>query len=302
VTGHDDQEQAGESLAEANKDLGEQQFFAGVRAAAEEHRRIGRHAELAQEPRHVEHMVLLQFGGVELQIADHVDGLRIAAKPAQPFGVGFVLAAHATERGEQSAEQKTEALIAAKGSVGEPGIDQERRNAQFLGEPEKVRPDLGFDQHDGFRMNGHDGAFHPGAAIDGVVNLLDVRRQFGVQLTHAGGGGRGDDDLEVGQADLDGGDELSGNVHLADAHRVHPEHVAIGHGLFDLGTEPAEAFAESALPVSAAPHPDKVIRRAEPEKKGEQNIVNDSHAATERQRHLTANSRWRQRESDRTEA
>ena len=62
---------------------------------------------------------------------------------------------------------------------------------------------------------------------------------------HARGGGRGDDDLQVGQPRLQRLDEMRADVDFTDADRVHPERVAVGDGLLEFGVVPAESLAEA---------------------------------------------------------
>ena len=106
-------------------------------------------------------------------------------------------------------------------------------------------------------------------AVNRIINFADVRGQLALQLAHAGGGGGGDDDLEVGQARFQRADELRADVHLADADGVHPEHVAVGDGLLELGVENAEALPETGLPLAPPPHPQEIIRRRQHEKDAE---------------------------------
>ena len=69
---------------------------------------------------------------------------------------------------------------------------------------------------------------HKPAVVNRVVDLADVVGQLAVQFAHAGRRGGGDDDLEVWHARFQRPDELGADVHLADADRVHPEHVTVG--------------------------------------------------------------------------
>ena len=115
-----------------------------------------------------------------------MDGFGPAAELAQAIGIGFVLAAHADEAREQPAEQETVSLVAFERALGEPRVDQEARDAGVIREPEKIRPDFRLDQHDGPGMHGGKRPLHIGPAVDGVINLLHMRREFLVQLTHAG--------------------------------------------------------------------------------------------------------------------
>ena len=126
-------------------------------------------------------------------------------------------------------------------------------------------------------MDGHEGTANAGLTVDRIVNLLDVRREFLVQLAHPRGRGGRDDDLEIGHPQFQSGDQLGGHVDLTDADRVDPEHVPVRHGLLDLGAELAKALGKALLPVAPAPHTNKVVRRAQTKEDDEQNIVDQPH-------------------------
>ena len=114
-------------------------------------------------------------------------------------------------------------------------------------------------------------------AVQRVVNLADIGGQAVPQFAHAGGGGGGHEKLEVRHARFQGADDLRAKVHLPDADRVQPENVAVGQRLFEARIIFREALGESPAPVAAPPHPRKVIRRGQDEKKDEQDVVKGAH-------------------------
>ena len=95
-------------------------------------------------------------------------------------------------------------------------------------------------------MNGEKRARNIAAPVNRIINLLDVGRELALQFRHPSAGRSGYNYLEVGQAWLQRADELGGDIHFANADRVNPEHVPIGHRLFDFGTETPEALAKAA--------------------------------------------------------
>src|ERR1043165_9477684 len=113
-----------------------------------------------------------------------------------------------------------EALVAAKGFVGEPCVDEERGYLPVGEVPEEVGPDFRLNEHDADDAELGERAPDDAAAVDGVINPEDARGELLVQLGHAGGGGGGDDELEVGHAGFERGDELGADVDFADAHGV----------------------------------------------------------------------------------
>ena len=118
------------------------------------------------------------------------------------------------------------------------------------------------------------------AAINRIINFADLRRQFSFQLSHASRGGGGDNELEVGHPRFDGADEMRTNADFANADGVQPHRVAIRQGLFELGVVLREAFAKTGDPISAPPHPPKVVWRRQRKKYQEQDVVNQSHVVT----------------------
>ena len=89
---HQHQKQFRKLRAQPLRDFRQNDFLAVVRAAADQNRRVRRHAELPQQRRHVERAAFVQFRRVKFQIADDVDGFGPAADFAQPLGVLLVLA------------------------------------------------------------------------------------------------------------------------------------------------------------------------------------------------------------------
>ena len=188
-----------------------------------------------------------------------MDGFGGAAEFAELGGIGFVLAADGGEGGEERAEDEAEAFVARIGAVGETGVDQEDWPVGSLGAPNEVGPDFGFDEDDGVGMDGTEGAVDEFAAVDGVIDFADCRREALLEFSHAGGGRGGDHDLEVGHARFECADDLHGDIHLAHADGVHPEHVTVGHGLLDLVVVNAKTLLEAVLPISPPPHFEEVV-------------------------------------------
>ena len=143
--------------------------------------------------------------------------------------------------------------------------------------PDEIRPDFRFDQDDRLGMDHAQRAIDAFPVVDRIVNLLDARRQFSLQFAHAGRGGGGDDDFDVGHARLQCADELCANIHFPDTHGVHPEHMTVGQRLLESGVETAEPLAKAAPPVAAPPHFQKVVRRGETEENRKQNVVKGAH-------------------------
>ena len=102
-------------------------FFARMRAAAHQNRRVRRHADLPEQRRHVEPAGSVELGRVKFQVAHDAHGFGPAADFPQTLGIGFVLGADAGERGEQRPEQKSKPPVAAIGTVGQPGVGQKQR-------------------------------------------------------------------------------------------------------------------------------------------------------------------------------
>jgi len=248
-----------------------------VRAAGDQQQRVFGHADLRQQCGHVQEPLFLKARRVELQAADDADGFGPAAQFPKARGIRLVLRAQARERGEDRAEQEAEPLVAAVGPFGKAGVDEEERDADLFGAPEEVGPDFRLNEHDGLGADDGQGAGHPGAPIHRIIDFADVRGQFAQQLAHAGGGGGGHDDLDVGHAFFQRPDQVSADVDFADADRVHPEHLAVGDGLLQFGVVTAKPLPEPGHPVSAPPHSQKIIGRRQGEEDGKQNVVEDTH-------------------------
>ena len=278
VARHQNQEQVGETLAQPEEQLGQDDFFARVRAAGHQEARAGRHAHLAQQRGHVEQPALIEPGGVKLQAAHHMNRLRPAAQLPQPGRIGLVLRADAGKHGEERLEKKAEAPVAAPGAIGQAGVDQEHRDAQFLGAPEKVRPDLRLHQHNGHRANRGQGAVDIRTAVNRVVDLADMVGQLAVQFAHPGGGRRRNDDLEIRQARLQRANQLRADIDFAHADSVHPDRVPIGDGLLEFRAVLPKALAKTLPPIAAPPHSHKVVRRGQDKADREQYVVKSSHS------------------------
>src|SRR5262245_5820735 len=134
-------------------------------------------------------------------------------------------------------------------------------------------------------MNGGQRAPHVFVAIDRVIDLLNMRGKLAVQLTHAGGGGRGYDNGQVRQFGLQRLDELRADIYLTDTHGMDPKHMAVRYRLFDLGVVTAKTLAKSVHPMPAPPHLQKIVGRAQPEEDREQKVVNPLHRFSELGRH-----------------
>jgi len=90
--------------------------------------------------------------------------------------------------------------------------------------------------------------------------------QAAFEFGHAGRGGGGDDDFDVRHPDFQGADELGAQVDFADADGMEPDDLPVGERLLEVGALIGKAFVETRPPVSAAPHPPKVIRRGNDKK------------------------------------
>ena len=161
----------------------------------------------------------------------------------------------------------------AEAAVGEPGVDEEDRLAQAARAPEKIRPDLGFDQNNGFRTNDTESAGDNAALVDGVIDFADVIGELALELCHSGGGRGGNDDFQVWHARFQRTDELSANVHLTDANGMRPKDMPVGDGLFEFRVVLGESLAEVFFPITAPAHTHEVIRRGRREKDSKKYIV-----------------------------
>jgi hypothetical protein len=169
-------------------------------------------------------------------------------------------------------------LITVERPIGQPGICEEHGNFQVAGAPEEIGPDLGFHQHNGFRVDDGESAPDPFTAVDGVIDLADVGGQAAFQFGHAGRGGGGHDHLDVRQAQFERANELGAQVDFADADSVEPDDLAIGQRLFQVGAVIGKAFIEARTPVAAPPHAPKIIRRGQDKKDRKQDVVKCAHS------------------------
>src|SRR5207253_11110724 len=126
-------------------------------------------------------------------------------------------------------------------------------NLERLGTPEKIGPNLRLNQYDGLGMNREERARDIAAPDKRIVDLLNVRGQFALQLPHAGGGGGRNDDFHVRQPRFERSDTLRRDVDLADAHGMDPKHMAICDRLLDLGAEAAKSLAKTLHPAAPPP-------------------------------------------------
>src|SRR5262249_41887616 len=72
-------------------------------------------------------------------------------------------------------------------------------------------------------------------------------------------------------------DELSADVNLANADRMHPKRVTIGNRLFEPGVVSGKSLAEILLPISATPHAPEIIRQGQDKKDPEYDVINQAH-------------------------
>src|SRR5882724_10795948 len=166
----------------------------------------------------------------------------------------LILGADAGQGSKQGPKEESKAAVTPIRAVGEPGVDEEDRLAQAARAPEKIRPDLGFDQNDGFRTNDTESASDNAALVDGVIDLADVIGELALELRHSSGGGGGNDDFQVWHARFERTDELSANVHLTDANGMRPKDMPVGDGLFEFRVVLGEPLAEVLFPITAPPH------------------------------------------------
>ena len=54
---------------------------------------------------------------------------------------------------------------------------------------------------------------------------------------------------------------------------MYPEDVPVGDGLFQLGAITPEPLAEALTPAAAPPHPQEIVRCAQPKKEGEDDVI-----------------------------
>jgi len=79
-----------------------------------------------------------------------------------------------------------------------PGVRQLMRDFSGKQPPEKVRPNLGLDEYHRLGPDGGQGTPDKCSTVDRIVNPAHLGGEFFSQLTHRRGGGRGNDQLEVG--------------------------------------------------------------------------------------------------------
>ena len=112
------------------------------------------------------------------------------------------------------------------------------------------------------------------------------------QFSHAGRGCRGNHNLDVGHARLQGADELRAKIDFADADGMKPENLAVGQRLLEIPVVISKSFKKTGKPVATPPHPQKIIGRGQPEKKREQDVIERAHSNVKRnQPYFSANDR-----------
>ena len=222
-------------------------------------------------------MGVIEFGGVELEAAHHVNGFFAATELKQALRIGVVLRTHPFKSREEIPEEEPKPAVAPEGALREASIDQEIRDSTALETPQKIGPDLGLHQNDHFGVDEADGALDVFPAIDGVVDLGNMRWKVVAQEAHARRSCRGDNDLVQGQQRFHGPDQLRAHVHLADAHRMEPDYLTVRQGLLELGVIQAEALAEPGLPGPATVHLKEIPRSRQGEPDVEENVVEKSH-------------------------
>ena len=116
-----------------------------------------------------------------------------------------------------------------------------------------------------------------GREINRVINFADVAGELALEVAHAGAGGGGDDDLEVGKPGFEGANEMGAKIDFADANGVNPEGLAVGDGLFELGVVKGKALAKTRLPVAPPPHPQEIVRGGQEKKHRKQYVVKETH-------------------------
>ena len=135
----------------------------------------------------------------------------------------------------------------------------------MLRAPEEVRPYFRLNEHNGLWIDDREGACDEFPSVNRVINLADMSRQSAAQFRHARGRGRGHYEFDIGRTWFKCADELRAEVHLADADGMNPNGMAVGQRLLEFGMVARETFAEARAPVSAPPHPPKIIRRRQRE-------------------------------------
>src|SRR5205823_2042631 len=75
-------------------------------------------------------------------------------------------------------------------------------------------------------------------------------------------------------------DELGGDVDLAYAYRMNPQHMPVGDRLFNFRAVAPKTLPKSLPPITPPPHLEKIKRRTQPIKQGEQDIIKNPHSAS----------------------
>src|SRR5688572_22963812 len=89
----------------------------------------------------------------------------------EPLFVSLVLAANPGERPKDSFEKKGPLLVAARGALRQPAIDQKDGRAQIARPPKEIGPDFRFHEHHRPGLNDTKSAPHKAPPINGVINL-----------------------------------------------------------------------------------------------------------------------------------
>ena len=201
---------------------------------------------------------------VELQVAGYLD-VR-GAETAQPPRGAAALRAHRGKAAERGAREPAEAPVAARGFARHARVGQHHRRAVLLAGRQQIRPHLGLHHDPDARPEMREEPRHRPRQ---VVRQEGATDRLAVDLRHrgaAGGGGAGEQQFEVGKLALQRAHQRRGGAHLADRHRVHPDHPAAGRRRVM-----AEALAHPAavdrLAPAAPPKPQQDQRQREPQQR-----------------------------------
>ncbi len=277
VSGNQDQEKVWELFAEPEETFDEQRLLTVVGTAGNHDPRACRDAELAKHGRDIEVAVFPANWSVEFHVPRQLDRISLATHIPQPFEIRFVLSAHRDEPSEEAFEQESKVAISRIGSSRKPGVHKEHRNPPIRQLPQEVGPDFRFDKNDRFRMDRGDGAAHAAGKVDGVVYFFNMRWELFLKFAHASGSRGRDHELRQGQPLLQRMDQLRADIRFADAHRVDPNDVAIGEGVFERAGVTAEALPKPLLPIPAPPHLQEIEGRAKPKENEEKDLVKLAH-------------------------
>ena len=107
---------------------------------------------MSQQPGNIQRTAFFEFGGIELQITNDPNIFDTTTQFAKALRVSIILATDASEPREERTKEEAETFIAIEGAFRESGIYEEGRNVEIVGGPEKIRPDLRFDQDNRLRM------------------------------------------------------------------------------------------------------------------------------------------------------